>query len=366
MADSAFAPKTHPEYFSVAGCQWLLHLGDDETKRRFTIGIKNAPKNWKLHSSIGKRPEKMTINGSYYDILATRIGGGGNSHHFVVKGKPVSIFVKGKFDIPRSEIFSAAEKIVRVQRDWFRDYDQPFYHVVINERKGVVAGTSIENQFVCFVRSGVGKIALNKILAHEMFHSWLPNKMRIKRGKNIHQVRYEWFFEGFTEYFAKKVLFDAGLLTPMEFADQINKDIHSLADSPHKSIRYTEFSKLAKARKFTSAHKKLSYYRGVLIALKWESILNSKPRRDSLSSFLQRLYREFRINGGELTEDEFYTFSKRSGVDGAGDFEKYIVNGKPIESSSKFARKETFYSNQNRFGSSHPASQLENQGARKE
>jgi len=329
LENSAFAPKISQNHFSVAGCQWLLHFGNDNEKRDVSIEIIGAPKEWKLHSSISKNAKKIKLRARYRDLLPTRIGGGGDFHTFFIKNKPVSVFIKGNFDIPNQKIFDAAEKIVRSQRDWFEDYEQPFYNIVINERKGVVAGTAVKNQFVCFVRSGVDETALNMILAHELFHNWLPIKMAIKRDKGEGQIRHEWFFEGFTEYFAKKVLFDAGLLTPRQFADLINKDIHSLADNPHKSILYKELLKIANARKFTSSHKKLSYYRGVLIALKWENALQKSDK--NLSGFIRSLYKYASSKNGEITENEFNAFAKSFGIDAKGDFEKYILEGRSIE-----------------------------------
>ncbi len=333
IENSAFAPKINPDFFSIAGCQWLLWIGEYEKKHDVSIEIVDAPKGWKFHSSIQQNAKKINLKASYSDLIATRIGGGGASRIFFIKNKPVSVFIKGRFDIPNKEIFDAVEKIVRVQRDWFGDYEQDFYNIVINERKGVVAGTAIENQFVCFVNSAVSKPALYKILAHEMFHNWLPIKMRIKREKEDHQVRYEWFFEGFTEYFAKKVLFDARLLSKEEFADSINKDIHSLADNSYKNITYKDLLSLAKARKFTSTHKKLSYYRGVLIALKWEKELRKANK--NLSDFTRSLYKFIQEKNAVINEREFFEFAKDYGVDAQGDFDKYILNGKSIEVSPK-------------------------------
>jgi len=334
IENSAFAPKIHSEFFSIAGCQWLLQIGKDDEKHDISIKIVDAPMDWKFHSSIQQNAKKINIKASYSELIASRIGGGGTSHTFFVKNKPVSVFIKGNFNIPKEELFNAAEKIVRVQRDWFDDYKQPFYNIVINERKDVIAGTAIENQFVCFVNSGVDRIALYTLLAHEMFHNWLPLKMRIKLEKEDRQVRHEWFFEGFTEYFAKKVLFDGRLFSPKQFADLINKDIHNLADNPHKSITYKELLTLIKARKFTSSHKKLSYYRGVLIALKWETILRNSKDNNSLSVFIKKLYKFISKKNGEIDENEFNEFAKNYGIDAKIDFEKYILQGKPINVDS--------------------------------
>jgi predicted metalloprotease with PDZ domain len=347
IEDSAFAPKIHQNYFSIAGCQWMLRIGDDEEKRDVSVEIVDAPKDWNFHSSIKRNATNIRTKASYSDLLSARIGGGGDSHTFYVKNKPVSVFIKGEFDIPKHKIFAAVEKIVRIQRDWFEDYEQPFYNVVINERKGVVAGTAVANQFVCFVRPEVDEVALNMILAHEMFHNWLSIKMEFKLPEGHWQIRHEWFFEGFTEYFAKKILYDAGLLSPEQFADLINKDIHNLADNPHKSISYSDLLAVAKARAFTSDHKKLSYYRGVLIALKWETLLRNSKNNNDLSKFIQKLFKFISNKNEKISEGDFFEFAKGYGIDAKADFETYILEGKAIEVASDALGKDFTSTEQN-------------------
>ena len=325
-----FAPKVHQNYFSAAGCQWLLHIGDDEQKRKFSIKIFDAPKNWRLHSSIGKNAEKLETEASYRDLISTRIGGGGESYTFYVKGKPVSVFVKGSFDIPTREIFSAIERIVRLQRDWFEDYEQPFYHVVINERDSVIAGTAVKNQFVCFIRSNAEPDDLNIILAHEMFHDWFPNRLEVKIADDDYKIRHEWFSEGFTTYFAKKILADAGLLSSEKFAGLINEEIQRIADSPLKTATYDDLVSAVKKQNFTGEHKNLAYWRGALIALNWETRLrNSKPKRN-LSDFIRALFQFASERKGKISEQEFFDFAKNYGINAKGDFEKHILRGEPI------------------------------------
>jgi len=325
---SAFAPNINKDYFSLAGCQWMLHIGDDKQKRLFNISLVDAPKKWVLHSSIGTDATKLSINASYEDLISSRIGGGGLSHKFYVKNKPVTIIIKGGFDIPVEEIFNATEKIVRLQRDWFEDYNQSFYHVVINNRSNVIAGTAIKNQFVCFVSSTINKNELNIILAHEMFHNWLPRSIEIIHNDPYGETLYEWFTEGFTTYFAKKILVDAGLLSEMEFIKLVNEEIQNIGDNPIKSITSSELILNIKERNFSSYHKNLAYWRGALIALKWESELQDQNK--NLSDYIRSLFKYTSQKNGKITEEEFFSFSKNFGIDAQKDFKKYIIDGEEI------------------------------------
>ncbi len=213
MDNSAFGPKVAAGFFHLAGCQWLLHIGDDETPRKVTGEIAAAPEGWTLYSSLTKDPRKFETVATYFDLVPTAIGGGLDVRTFAVKERPVSVFVQGKFDISKDRIHKAVESIVRLQRNWFEFFDQPFFNVTINQRRNVIAGTAIDNLFVCFVNSAVTEEELKIAVAHEMFHYWLPTRMQIRIADGDEDIRHHWFSEGFTEYLSKKLLMEEGLIS---------------------------------------------------------------------------------------------------------------------------------------------------------
>ena len=324
-----YSPNTGPDYFHVAGCQWLLHIGDDKTKHKFSVEIVGAPKAWKLYSSISPKAADFGTTASYEDLSSTGIGGGAKSHSFLIKQRPVSVFVHGKFDIPDKEIAKAAERIVRSQREWFKDHTQSFFTIVIAPRGGVVAGYAPDNAFFCFTRTDVNREELNLLLAHELFHAWLPNKISIQQDKKYSDIRYEWFYEGFTDYFARKILLEAKLITPERYIELLNKDIQNIADNPHRAETYDEFMLAAKEGRFDGVYKKLSYHRGALIALNWDMRMRRGGKVD-LSDFIRTLYFLLQDSGGKITEEAFFDFSRSSGVDAQADLERYTMRGEPI------------------------------------
>lgn len=100
MEDYAYSPNTSPDYFHIAGCQWLLRIGDPKTKRRYSVEFVDAPKDWRLYSSIEKNAARFETVSSYEDLSSSGIGGGRQSYSFNVEGKPVSIFVHDSFNVP--------------------------------------------------------------------------------------------------------------------------------------------------------------------------------------------------------------------------------------------------------------------------
>ena len=330
MDNYPYAPNTRSNYFHVAGCQWLLRVGDGEQELPISVEIVDAPKSWRLYSSIDQNAAHFETIASYEKLSSSAIGGGGESYSFNVRQKPVSIFVHGKFDIPNRELFAAVERIVRLERDWFSDYEQPFYHVVVAPRSGVTAGYAPQNAFINFVRETITRDELNLLLAHEMFHYWLPNKIKIEQDEKYSDVRYEWFYEGFTDYFAPRILLEAGLITPEQSAEQINKAILNIADNPHRTETYEDFMAAVKEGRFDSRYKKLSYHRGALIALNWDTQLRRTGEKRDLSDFIRELYFLARKSNGKIPEQAFFDFASRYGIDAKGDLERYIMRGEAI------------------------------------
>lgn len=325
-----YSPNTGADYFHVAGCQFLLAFGEAKQKRAFQIEIDAAPVGWNIYSTKSANARRFEVYASREELAAAAIGGGRMAHFFQTKKGKVAVFIHGDFEISPKKIFASVERIVRSQRRWFDDFAQPFYTIVVAPRAGVTAGYAPENAFICFIDRKTGIADLNLLVAHEFFHNWLPNKIMIVQDRRFADFRYEWFSEGFTEYFARRILHEAGLLSEPELAESINQLIYNIADNPHRAKTYYELIALAESGKFDAAAKKLAYYRGALIALNWDAKLKSAGGKRDLSDFLRSLYKAASANGGKIAERDFFEFARLYGIDAAADLERYIMRGEAI------------------------------------
>lgn len=330
LVDATYSPNVGPRHFHAAGCQWMLQIGGFEEKHRLNVEMIGAPKNWQMYSSLSANPLKFETTASFQDLIQTAVGGGEqqNFRQFFYKGKPVSVFIQGKFAIPNREIFASVQKIVSLQRDWFEDYKQPFYNVVILPKEDNVAGVRFENQFTCFIKTDTTREQLYVILSHEMLHNWLTTSL-IKPEKGVSGLRYAWFYEGVNDYAARKILFDAGLLKKERFAYLINRDIINITDNPNRAAAFDELTEAVKSGKYNQAFNKLSYYRGALMALNWENQIRQADRKSSFKEFLRAVYNSAKAEG--ISERQFFELAKEHGADAKSDFERYIVRGEPIK-----------------------------------
>ncbi len=331
MRSRPYAPGTGPGYLHLAGCQWLLPVGDDKEERELRVKIGKVPAGWKMYSSSSPDPMNFSVRASYDALSSAAIGGGTASHVFHTGKNRVTVFAHGSLQIPQQDLFRSIERLVRLQRKWFSDDGQPDYTIVVAPRPGFRAGFAPDNMFVCFVDPATRATDLNLLVAHEFFHNWLPNKIEIVHAKEYSSLRYEWFNEGFPEYFAHKILRDAELLTETEFSDAVNANIMNIVDNPNRSKSYDDLVQMAKAGKFDGDAKKLAYFRGFLMALNWDTRMKRKDPRHDLSSFMRELYGLARSTDGKISEGAFFKLADEYGIDAPSDLARYIILGEPIE-----------------------------------
>ena len=80
-------------------------------------------------------------------------------------------------------------------------------------------------------------------------------------------------------------------------------------------------------RKLTQ--KKLSYYRGSLIALRWDQQLKAKG--SSLKKMIAYLFEKSKASNGELTDSDLYEFGEKYGLNFKQDIDRYIIEGQEID-----------------------------------
>jgi predicted metalloprotease with PDZ domain len=345
MDDYSFGPVVTPYSFYLAGCQWMLPIGDIEKINDYDIQFEKVPANWRIYSSLSRNSEKMIIRNSYDELISSAIGGITKDRYksYDINSNFLSISVAGNFQLSRNYIFKAAKKIVTLQREFFGDRSQKFYHVSINERNGIIAGTAVSNLFVCFVKSETKQKELNVLLSHEMLHTWLPNRFSIKVEKGQSDILFEWFHEGIDDYLARKILLKAQLIAESEFIERVNEDLYNMMDNPYKNFSLEQLVDLAKAGKYSTAAKKLSYYRGALIGYIWDvNIQKNTADNKSLDDFIKDLYHYSLIHGKNIPFGAVDSIGRSYSIYPEEILNNIFIKGQTIELNKKDL-KDDFY-----------------------
>ncbi len=334
FGDGTYAPNSGSGYLYVAGAQWLLRIGDPSTPRPYVIGFHELPPKWRAYSSLGSDPKRIDVLLSHKRLSRSALGAVRDGFTtFTTQQSPVSVFIAPDFADRRAMFAQAIESIVRAQRKAFDDYSAPFFNIVVLPRPNNVAGIKSGQQFTCFMRQDITRQQLTVLLAHEMMHSWITDRVfRVgpadERAENF--VRNMWFIEGVNEYLARITLRNAGMLSPSDFADLVNRDLTNLADNPHRHETFDEVMQAANTGKFGVAYTKLSYYRGALIALNWEARLRAANSETTVLSAIRDLYRRV-VHEETISYDLFFEALDAFGLDARQDFQRHILQGLPIE-----------------------------------
>ena len=329
MDNYSYAPNVSPSHFYMAGCQWILPIGPIDSIYTYKIKMGAVDNNWTFYSSLSENNNNINVKTNFDDLISAGFGGSDESQikeSFVVGGNKVSLFIQGNYSFDKKTFIKNLKEIITAEKAFFNDYNQRFYYITILPRTGLLAGASVPNLFYCFVDSAKQGRELYRLIAHEYFHNWLPNKIYIPTKKGDYDFKLEWFSEGFTEYFSRKILFDNNIIDKEYYVNTFNSDIISIANNPSANESYNE---IAERSQFGAAQKKLSYYRGALIALKWDSQL--KRKESSLKNLMLFLFKKASDSKGTISESDIYDYANRYSLDFKKDIEKYIVQGKPID-----------------------------------
>ncbi|MDQ2077092.1 hypothetical protein [Marinimicrobium sp. ABcell2] len=115
------------------------------------------------------------------------------------------------------------------------------------------------------------KVALT--FTHELLHQLNPGDMGLS---SVKFPGLQWFTEGFTEYLTYKVAYHVGLIDRERFIAEINNVLSSLAQSSVADLGAKEYAKVY----FNpppwigrDAFEKVPYWKGFLLALKWDEEL---------------------------------------------------------------------------------------------
>lgn len=193
------------------------------------------------------------------------------------------------------ELTKIANNLIRFQREKMKDHDFSRYYIFFlqqpeNKSFKVVSGIHSDHFISLVFPDGPKEKRYKTIysLSHELFHSWLWGKLLIP--VNL-QLKYNWFYEGFTDYFGLKLACDSGYVTQAEYIKVLNE----------YSSQYFDVSKNVISIQ--------SQIKGHFLALHFEHLIKEKKLpNDLMFQFIRTLIDS---SGGFLKEELFWIIFHR-------------------------------------------------------
>lgn len=173
-------------------------------------------------------------------------------------------------------------------------------------------------------KSGALLARLKVVLAHELFHLWIPNSLAL-------QGDYDWFFEGFTLYQALLTGLRLRYITFEDYLETLSRVYGSYRSS-------TERDKLslldASERRWTAASS-LVYDKGTLVAFIYDLMLREGADRETLADIYPEVLQAGR--GSRQDSNELLTklLNRREGMDGFS--ERFVESTAEIDLASVLA-----------------------------
>ncbi len=153
-------------------------------------------------------------------------------------------------------------------------------------------------------KSGALLARLKVVLAHELFHLWIPNSLALEGD-------YDWFFEGFTLYQALLTGLRLHYITFEDYLETLSRVYGSYRSS-------TERDKLslleASERRWTAASS-LVYDKGALVAFIYDLMLRQSARRETLTSIYPEVLRTGRDSSQDANELLIKLLNRREGME---------------------------------------------------
>ncbi len=349
------------------------HLSDDKP-RHFAIsleGLAKAPANhspalaWRVMSSWGDGAgtfERHCTAGEFLHAMIFAGDASSNAPHapapprfhtrkigpntlgFAIVGASGGAQVDWGFQDP--QFIDLASRIVQLERDFFRDHSDPWFLITLTPEGGPASGgsfslggTGLFNCFSLYCNTGLSldpgspyleRIAL--LLAHEYFHTWNGLKIRTSADDGLGEGGTYWFSEGFTNFFARRILHTAGIIDDRAYAANLSDavgayDANPFKNAPNQKIR-DEFWK-------NQSVGQLPYQRGDLIALWLDERLRTITKGEgSLDDFMRRLHDKHKDDPAPpavITDEILALISEALGADVAATVRAWVIDGISVE-----------------------------------
>jgi len=326
-------PVIRPTWFYSVG-EALFARPEDQEKAPATFVWEGAPAGFGFASDLehlGRPGGKAARPGTVKDVLESVVAGGRDLRLVDqrIDGTRLRVAVLGRYDFDSAAFARQAFAILKAERDFWRDRGQPFL-VTMSPTLGSpgrlsYGGTGRTDAFALWVDTTTSLADLRWLLAHEYFHTWNPLALGNLAEDENEPAGY-WFSEGFTDYYAWKLMLASGLFGPNDFADKWNDGLRAYATS---SVRAEPNSRIVADFWKSQEVQKLPYQRGAILAATLDR--QALERGSSLDDVMREMRRLAAAPGETRHADVLFpvAYQAVTGLDPQPLIERHVIRGEP-------------------------------------
>ncbi len=304
-----------PEEFEVV-LRWKLPAG-------YT-----AVCSWGAGRHVGARIKATDLRHSVY--LAGRLA----KKTVREDGRRVTVAMVDRFGFTIDDFAQMTSTIIKDQCDFMLEEDFPEFVVTaipvgqpLKEGEARIAGSGLYQSFALFVAPEAGlDDAVEHLFAHELFHYW---NGRLLQAKQPERLVY-WFVEGFTDYYALRILYESGCWNADKYAKWINRHIREYYWNPAINASNEDIDKDYWNKRSTVGE--VAYQRGLLLGLRWHKL----ARKQGVSDGIDRLFKSLVNRGRAGSLQVSNPVIRRVGKDVLGpwfaaEFDRFVVKAETVD-----------------------------------
>jgi predicted metalloprotease with PDZ domain len=226
-----------------------------------------------------------------------------------------------------------AADIVRGQCAFMKETDFPRFVVCaipvgppLKSGDTRLAGTGLYHSFALFVPpSSRLDDGVEHLFAHELFHHWNGRLLAAAQPERL----VFWFVEGFTDYYALRILFESQRWSARTYADWLNRHLRDYAANPAQ--RATNQQILERFWSERETYGEVAYQRGLLLGLRWHYLARQRGVPDGVDRWVLTLLREGREHGLQVSNDVLQSRAvELLGPWMREEFERFVTAAEPV------------------------------------
>lgn len=328
-------PILTPEYLHVIGHGLFAYPAmDEEATRRIRLRWRKLPDGWAVADSFGAGRHRQDLTASIEELRhAIYVGGDFRLRRLELPGGEVAVALRGDWPFQDADLFDLVGGVVLVEREFWDDFDFPYYLITMIPTGTTCCsfgGTTLTDSFAMFIATDRGiDLQLQHLLAHELLHTWIGQRMRNVDTEGEPEPSLYWFSEGFTDHYTRKLLLRAGLIDEDTFLEDLNGRLYAYYTSP---VRNAPNARIVDDYWNDRHVQQLPYQRGDLLAALWDAeIREVSDGERSLDHVMHDLLRRADREGVRTSRGLLRTvLSAYLERDVGPDLERYVDEGETI------------------------------------
>ena len=324
-------PVVRPAWFMAHG-EGLFATPAGRLAQPATFAWGARPKGWTLVSDLDHLAGRA---GKVSDILDSMVVGGTHVTRVdaQVGAAPLRVAVIGEWPASAEAVAGMAARIMAAENALWRDPGQPFLITVTplggaDSGRTSSTGTGKSDAFSIEATTNVDVTRDPHFLAHEYMHTWIPNLVGGLPAAD--EAREYWFSEGFTDFYASRVLLRAGIWSLEDFAARYNEVLTRYHGSPARNLTADQ---VMAAFWTNQAAQQSPYDRGRLLAVRWDrAVRTASGGARSLDDVLHSQRDAVRA-GAKGTGATLFPERLSAAVPGIAvreDLERHVVRGETV------------------------------------